>query len=251
MKPEKILLLLAALLTAYLLGLVTASYLAEEAAPTAILRQLPATGKYESTIKVVAVRAHGEVGVVSQASAEVIPGKGRVLFSLNPFVEPDTQQSVEIAAVVAQQFTGKSLADRDVIYSIENIDAKLIGGPSAGAALTVATIAALEGKQVRPDAAITGTILPDGSIGPIGGVIEKAAASAENGLTLLLVPEGQSVLNYYEKQVTEERRGFVTLQRVRYVPKKLDLNEYLKEQGWNLEIKEVSNIWEAVELLVE
>ncbi len=247
---ETKLIFLVALLAAFALGLVTASYLQPSSIPNVILRQLPAAEKFESSINIVAARAQGEVGVVSQATAEIIEGKGRVLFSLNPFVEPDTQQSAETAASVAQQFTGKSLADRDVIYSIENIEAKLVGGPSAGAALTVATIAALEGKKVREDATITGTIMADGSIGQIGGVIEKAAASAETGLRLFLVPKGQSTLTYYEQQVQEEKRGFVTIRRVRYIPKTLNLNDYAKEQGWQLEVKEAGSIQEAVNLLI-
>jgi uncharacterized protein len=251
MRTETKLIFLVALIAAFALGLVTASYLQPSSIPNVILRQLPAAEKFESSINIVAARAQGEVGVVSQATAEIIEGKGRVLFSLNPFVEPDTQQSAETAVAVAQQFTGKSLADRDVIYGIENIDAQLVGGPSAGAALTVVTIAALEGKKVKEDVAITGTIQPDGSIGQIGGVIEKASACAETGLRLFLVPKGQMNLTYYEQQVQEEKRGFVTIQRIRYIPKTLNLSDYAKEQGWTLEVKEVSNIQEAVNLLIE
>lgn len=239
------------ILLAFVLGVFTAEYY--EFSPTghAGLSQLPAVEKYEASVDIVAVKEQGETGVVSRAVAEIVMGKGRVLFSLNPFVEPDTQQSAETAAQVTQDFTGTSLADRDVIYSIEDINASLVGGPSAGAALTVATIAALEGKNVREDVGITGTIREDGSIGQIGGVIEKAAAVAEQGKTLFLVPEGQSIIRYYEQQVTEEKHGFVTIQRVHYVPKELNLNEYSKEQGWGLEIREISDIEEAVGLMLE
>jgi uncharacterized protein len=243
--------LVVGILLAFMLGFFSAEYY--EFLPTGqtALAKLPSLETYEASVDIVAVKQQGEVGVVSRAVAEIIEGKGRVLFSLNPFVEPDTQQSAETAALVAQQVTGMSLADRDVIYAIEDIEAKLVGGPSAGAALTVATIAALEGKNVREDVGITGTILDDGSIGQIGGVIEKAAAVAEQGKTLFLVPKGQSVIKYYEQQVTEERRGFITIQRVRYVPKELDLNEFSKEQEWNLKIKEVADIAEVVGLMLE
>jgi len=253
MRLEKILLLAAALLSAYALGLATAQQFGQPAGgiATVILKQLPAAEKFEASIDIVAVKQQGEAGVLSTANVEVVSGKGRVLFSLNPFAEPDTQQSAETAAAVAQQYTGKSLVDRDVIYSIENAGAPLVGGPSAGAALTVATIAALEGKAVRPDAVMTGTINADGTIGQIGGVIEKAAACAEAGKKLFLVPEGQSVLTYYRQQVTEQKQGFITIQRIRYVPAAINLNDYSEEQGWNLEIKEVSNIQEAAALMLQ
>jgi len=253
MKAEKILLLAAALLSAYALGLATAQQFGPPAGgiATVILKQLPAAEKFEASIDIVAVKQQGEAGVLSTANVEVVSGKGRVLFSLNPFTEPDTQQSAETAAAVAQQYTGKSLADRDVIYTIENSDVQLVGGPSAGAALAVATIAALEGKAVRPDTVMTGTINADGTIGQIGGVLEKAAACADANKSLFLVPAGQSTVTYYTQQVTEQRRGFITIQRVRYVPAAINLNDYSKEQGWNLEIKEVSNIQEAAALMLE
>ncbi|MFH1544472.1 MAG: S16 family serine protease [archaeon] len=205
-------------------------------------------------VNIVAVKQQGETGVMSKGVVEIIAndsGKTRILFNANPFVEPDTQQSIEVASKIAEAFTKKSLEGRDVIYSIEGTDAKLIGGPSAGAALAAATIAAIEGKKVREDVAITGTIEVDGRIGPIGGVIEKTAAAAENGLKEFIVPLGQSKVTYYEQQVKEEKRGFITIRRVQYVPKILDLNDYARDQNWNIEIKEVRDIGELVEAVIE
>jgi predicted S18 family serine protease len=67
----------------------------------------------------------------------------------------------------------------------------LIGGPSAGAATTVATIAALQSTQVKHDVAITGTIEEDGYVGQVSSVFDKAIAADKNGMALLLVPRGQ------------------------------------------------------------
>ena len=56
------------------------------------------------------------------------------------------------------------------------IDTQLVGGPSAGLAFTLAIIddltpgALTGGKRV----AVTGTIAPDGSVGAVGGVEQKA-----------------------------------------------------------------------------
>jgi uncharacterized protein len=182
---------------------------------------------------------------------EIQPGKGRVLFSLNPFVEPDTQQSAETAKEVAEQLTGNSLADKDVIYTIKAGDAQLIGGPSAGAALAIATIAAIEGKDINKSVEMTGTINPDGTIGQIGGVLEKAAACEQDGKQLFLVPKGQSTLQYYEPQTTRQQRGNFVIERTTYVVKTLNLNDYAKQQGWNLQIKEVTNIQEAMQYLLK
>ncbi|MAG21947.1 MAG: hypothetical protein CL943_01395 [Candidatus Diapherotrites archaeon] len=202
--------------------------------------------EFTAMIDVVAVKVQREVGIVNVASVEVKPGKGRVLFALNPFVEPDTQQSAEIAASVAENITQKSLAEKDVIYSIEAGEVQLVGGPSAGAALTIATIAAIEEKDLNESVGLTGSILSDGSIGQVGGIIEKAAAVEQSGKTIFLVPPGQTSFTYYEKQIREETRGPFVFQRVNYVPKTLELNEFAREQEWNLNIIEVNSIEEAL-----
>jgi len=203
-----------------------------------------------ASANIVAVTQDGN-GIVSQAKVELVQGSGRILLSVNPFIEPDTQDSATTAALVAQKFTGKSLADRDFILSIQNSGASLVGGPSAGAAFTLATIAAIEKKQVRPDAAITGTINPDGSIGQIGGVIEKATAAAEKGLLLFVVPKGQKTVTYYEQQQQESRRGNFTITRTFYVPKQVDLQDYLNQQGYSIQVSEVSSISEAAQLMIQ
>jgi predicted S18 family serine protease len=205
--------------------------------------------KLSSTIDIVSVTNTG-TGEVDKANVEIVPnGQGRVLFAASPFVEPDTQQSLETAAAVASVFSQKSLSGKDVIYSVTNTSAELIGGPSAGAAFTVATIAAIEGKTIRQDTTITGTIEEDGSVGQVGGIVEKLNAAAEQGKKLFLVPEDQSIVVTYTQQLTTRRQGGFVYQVSRLVPKQVDLNELAAEQG--IEVKEVSNIQEAVELLLE
>lgn len=65
-----------------------------------------------------------------------------------------------------------------------------IGGPSAGLALTLSLIDKLspqsitDGRQI----AVTGTMQPDGSVGPIGGIRQKVAAVEASGVKYFLVP---------------------------------------------------------------
>lgn len=66
-----------------------------------------------------------------------------------------------------------------------------IDGPSAGALMTIATMAALLGHPVRNDAAMTGTINPDGTIGPVGGIPHKVEGAAAENKKLVLIPAGQ------------------------------------------------------------
>ena len=136
-----------------------------------------------------------------------------------------------------------------MIYSFD-IEGQVLGGPSAGAAMTIATIAAIEGKEVRGDVAITGTIEQDGSVGFVGGIVEKMEAAAQKGVKLFLVPKGQAKLTTYERVVEEQRRGGFVFQRVRYVPKTIDLNEYAKSE-LGIEVREVATISEAAGYLLK
>ncbi|TWT74581.1 Lon protease [Posidoniimonas polymericola] len=65
-----------------------------------------------------------------------------------------------------------------------------VDGPSAGALTTIGVLAALRGDTVLPDVAMTGTINPDGTIGPVGGVPHKIDGAAEAGMRLVLIPYG-------------------------------------------------------------
>jgi hypothetical protein len=52
-------------------------------------------------------------------------------------------------------------------------------------------LAAILGEEIRSDAAMTGTIGPDGTIGPVGGIPHKIEGAAEEDKALVLVPGGQ------------------------------------------------------------
>ncbi|NJD77128.1 MAG: hypothetical protein FIB08_08565 [Candidatus Methanoperedens sp.] len=122
-------------------------------------------------------------------------GKGNLYPNIaNVRIDETLQSSVQTATLVARQITLTSLADKDVQINIESPDESqgvIISGGSAGGAITLATIAALQGKTVRKDVLITGTIREDHSIGRIGAAREKALAAKDAGAVLFLVPPGQ------------------------------------------------------------
>jgi PDZ domain-containing protein len=74
------------------------------------------------------------------------------------------------------------------------INTQLVGGPSAGLAFTLAIIDDLTpgsltgGRQV----AVTGTIAPDGTVGEVGGVEQKAITARANGVRLMIVPKAEA-----------------------------------------------------------
>ena len=203
----------------------------------------------ERTIPVVAVSASGE-GVVGTMTVKLIPGNNNVLLDTNPFVETDLQYSANVAIAVAKMLAKDYAYDRDFIISFD-IESNLIGGESAGAAMTIAAFAAMENKKIRDDVVITGTINPDGRIGKVGGVLEKAKAAADAGYSVFLVPKGQSKITYYEEKVEKEPFGFgIYIYNRYYVPKTIDIKEMAKKE-WNMDVIEVGDIEDAIKYMVE
>jgi len=92
-----------------------------------------------------------------------------------------------------QAQVGVTTATRDLEFDFPvdvTIDTGEVGGPSAGLAFTLTILDELSpgdltgGKKV----AVTGTIELDGTVGPVGGVEQKAVAASRAGAELFLVP---------------------------------------------------------------
>jgi len=89
-----------------------------------------------------------------------------------------------MAAVTAAMLTDFDPRAMRVSFEYEG----RIDGPSAGALMTCGVLAAVRGDNMREDAAMTGTINPDGSIGPVGGIAQKISGAADKGMKLVLIP---------------------------------------------------------------
>jgi len=163
-------------------------------------------------------------GVISEMSVSVSEGDGSIFVETWPLSEIDTQASSRLAASVASEIAGVDIFQYNFYYSITS-SSSVIGGPSAGGILTVATVAALNGWETDPTVMMTGMINPDGTIGPVGGIYQKAEAASEFGIETFLVPEGQSIVTYGEAQI--------------------DLTTYAPE-NWGMEVKEITDILDAV-----
>lgn len=84
------------------------------------------------------------------------------------------------------------IAVRDAPWAPFSIDFNLanIGGPSAGLMFSLAVIDKLTTGDVNGGKFIagTGSITPDGAVGPVGGVIHKISSARDAGATVFLVP---------------------------------------------------------------
>lgn len=185
-------------------------------------------------------------GITSILTVSVKDGNGLVLVNINNLVAgTDTQESARLAARTASEYTHIDTSTLDITYSID-ADASSISGASAGAAMTVATIAALQDKDLNPKVSITGAIHLDGNITVVGSVPAKAEAVKEKGITTFLVPESQSYENVYTRKLDCDDSGEKIICKTAYVSEGLSLGTKLG----GINVLEISNINEAVSKII-
>jgi PDZ domain-containing protein len=119
-------------------------------------------------------------------------------------VEPDRSgRRVERTATLGARpgdatkpFLGVALVTRDQSFALPfkvSIDSGQVGGPSAGLAFTLGIIDDLTPGSLTggTKVAVTGTIDPEGNVGPVGGVKQKTFAVKAAGATVFLVPHDE------------------------------------------------------------
>lgn len=164
-------------------------------------------------------------------TVSVEPGPPQPDFRLGIFetnvgrVGPTWRAAAWMATVMGALEAGRDLSTLRVAWETTG----LIDGPSVGGLMTVAFIAALRGDDFKTDVAMTGTINPDGTIGPVGGIQYKLDAAAKDGIKTFLVPMG------HRTEVDESTNQSVDLIQ--------------KGQLAGVQVKEVATLGEAYEAL--
>ncbi|MBU7014406.1 MAG: hypothetical protein HXS52_12565 [Theionarchaea archaeon] len=201
---------------------------------------LHAEDQHQATITAPAVErtADGLRGVLSYMTVVTQQGSGHIYIDTWPLAEVDIQGSARLAVQVACDVVHKNWEHYDFFITVRS-DSPIIGGPSAGGAMTVAIIASLQGWELSSDVVMSGTINPDETVGPVGGLYQKAQAASEIAHTFL-VPDGQTTI-VVEEQTTRTQGPFTYITTSQ---KQLDLVEEGKAMG--LQVKEVYDIREAV-----
>ncbi len=185
-------------------------------------------------------------GVVGSLITTVRPGKGLVLVSINDVLAQfDTQLSGRVAAKAAEIYTNISMDNFDIIYLIK-VNASLIEGPSAGSTMAVSIVAALLNKTLDGKVMMSGTISEDGTVGPVGMILEKANAAKSAGAGTFLVPAGQGSESNVESVKECSFTDSIEYCKVEYVQTKKNLGE-----GLGIRIAEVSNLGEAMKYFLE
>ncbi|MCX8197607.1 MAG: hypothetical protein N3F07_00195 [Candidatus Micrarchaeota archaeon] len=133
-------------------------------------------------------------GGVFLLEVDVRPGNGTIYTSIHPRTGLLTQESQEAAVEHAFAGSGIMRKECDVLFRIKgNFGENVVDGPSAGAAMAIAAKAALMNKSIRKDIVMTGSILPGGRIGEVGGIIEKGMGVFESKAKYFLVPKPMKI----------------------------------------------------------
>lgn len=130
-----------------------------------------------------------------------------------------------MAAIISSFLLARNLSDYRFTFDVSGY----IDGPSAGGFMTSGVLACLLGDKIKKNVTMTGTINPDGTIGPVGGIPQKIEAAKKAKKKLVLIPAGQR----YDYDLNEEET--------------IDVIEFGEEKG--IEVKEVGDVYEAYKLL--
>lgn len=160
-----------------------------------------ASDPVEVTALAVAEDAQGTfVGVSATVTAQVLAaGSGQVFVATKPLAQTDMQGSARLASRVAAHTLGLDWTAYDYLVTFDS-SSTVIGGPSAGGVMALALTVALHNLDTPTqrwtldvDVAGTGTINPDGTIGPVGGIPAKAEGAARAGIKTFLYPAGLDI----------------------------------------------------------
>lgn len=198
--------------------------------PTEAPRPTPTPTARVTTIDAMYVTENtkGEAtGGLSSVKIKLDDGDGHVAFAEDgPQATGNQWQSAGWTAVLLGSLLNGSNPNQ---YDFSFTSNGRIDGPSAGGLMTVGVLAALRGAHIKDDATMTGTINPDGTIGPVGGIPHKIEGAAKAGKKMVLVPIGQ---RYDMDENTKQQ---------------VDLVEVGRKNG--VDVREVGTVFEAYQQL--
>jgi len=156
-----------------------------------------------------------EYGGVADLYLVVKPGTGRIFIDSFPLSKIDTQITIRFASEMACDLLEKDCSNYDFFYTI-TANSALVGGPSAGAAATVLTVALLDNQVLDNTTVMTGTINSGNLVGPVAGVPAKALAAQVKGYKRILVPAWDIVNNTPSENLSIEVIPISTLETALY-----------------------------------
>jgi len=139
--------------------------------------------------KVFALGVTQYVGSLIEIEATAFPAgkRQRGTIRFNETAGTMAKDSVFNAASVIRKIANIDVGNYDMHVNV--IGGGLIDGPSAGLAVVLAMLSAIQKKPVRQDVAVTGEVSIQGKVKQVGGIPEKIYGARQAGMRKVVVPE--------------------------------------------------------------
>jgi ATP-dependent Lon protease len=138
--------------------------------------------------KIYGLGVMGFVGSVVEIEAVVFPArqkeKGTIRF--NETAGSMAKDAVFNATSVIRKSINEDLANYDVHINV--LGGGQIDGPSAGVAIFLAILSALQERAIPQDIAVTGELSIQGQVRAVGGVMEKIYGARQAGIKRVIIP---------------------------------------------------------------
>jgi ATP-dependent Lon protease len=143
----------------------------------------------------------GFLGSVLEIEAVAFParGQGQGSIRFNDTAGSMAKDSVFNAASVIRKLTGEDLSNYDLHVNV--VGGGRIDGPSAGVAIFLSILSAIQGRPIPQDVAVTGEVSIQGKVRAVGGVFEKIYGARQAGIKTVLIPAEN------EKDVPADLKG--------------------------------------------
>jgi predicted ATP-dependent protease len=190
-----------------------------------------ADNRHFATVPALGVLAGGQTGIIHYIVLQIDKDPrqegptvqfNEVNLGGGSIVSEDWKEGVKQAVAAATKAVGED--GREWVITIKNRSySALTEGASASSAVAVGIVAAWRGDDVKSDIALTGKIMPNGQIEPVGALLVKVEAAARAKFKTILVPRGQ----------LDQADG--------------DLSQLATK--WNIKVLEVATLEEAYQLM--
>ncbi|WP_188596863.1 S16 family serine protease [Thermocladium modestius] len=147
------------------------------------------------TIHALAVTSNNSGAVINITVTAITPGTGNIYVATSPLPIGEGGSfiaSSQMAAIMAASMADIPFTKYDFLVNSSSNTLE-IGGPSASGYMTVGIFSLLDNRTLNSSVTMTGMIMPDGTIGPVGGIPDKIRAAASMGYKVVLVPYGQQI----------------------------------------------------------
>lgn len=132
----------------------------------------------------------GFLGSCMEIEAAAYPAResGRGSLRFNEAAGQMARDSVFNAGSVIRRLLDKDLADYDIHVNV--VGGGNVDGPSAGLAVVLALVSAIEDLPMPQDVAMTGEVSIQAKVKPVGGIPEKIYGAIQSGMKSVMLPVG-------------------------------------------------------------